>query len=147
VLVPVIAGAIIALTLVLLPGVAFVRRARRRRRVRSAPEAVGVRYVEFLEWCRAASLGRLASETPVEHARRVASRQNVPAQTLDALAILATAAVYGDDGGTIAPGDAAGRADAARKVLAASVPAVRRILPMIGWGWWRSEDRAGVRGR
>jgi transglutaminase-like putative cysteine protease len=141
-LVPIAAAVLLALLTAALPVPATTRRVLRRRRARTPPQVVGVRYVEFLEWCRAAALGRHPSETPVEHARRLAARPSVAARPLDDLAALATAAVYAGDGNAIEPGAVAARAAAARKAVAPSVSRARRILPVIGWGWWNAEDAA-----
>ncbi|MCA1831763.1 MAG: DUF3488 and DUF4129 domain-containing transglutaminase family protein [Actinomycetota bacterium] len=139
-----VGGGTILLLLLGLPGMALVRRVLRRRRAHSAPQAVGVRYVEFLEWCRAASLGRYSSETPVEHARRIGLKHNAAGPALAELAVLATAAVYAGDAITATPETVAERAEAARKAIASSVPRRRRILPVLGWGWWKAEDRAAA---
>lgn len=135
-------GFLVALA-IFLPGSALLQRVLRRRHARGR-RPMEVHYLEFLQWCRAASLPKAPGETPREHARRLGSRPKANPQPLDDLAALATAAVYSAGGPGDEPGDAARRSAeavrAARAAVATSLPPVRRLLPLLGWGWWHGEE-------
>jgi len=140
--VPIAAGSAAFLVLASLPGAAVTYRIVRRRRARTAAAAVEVRYAEFLEWCRALSMGRTPGETPLEHAGRLARRPDVGSpEPLRSLARVATAAVYAGDSEPVETSRATTHARAARAALKPSVSRWRRAVPLIGWGWWRSPYR------
>ncbi len=143
---PIVGVAILVAGMMALPGAAWVRRTLRRRRAGTGPAAVCVRYLEFLEWCEAANVGRRPGDTPIEHAERLRDRSKAAAEPAQALAVMATAAVYGGSGGSHDPERAATTARLARKAVMPSIHPGRRMLPAIGWGWWR-RDISGRRMR
>ena len=155
-LVPVgIGAAALLLPLVItFPVASRVRRVARRRGARSAQDKVTLRYLDFLDWCAAAGVGRGYGETPLEHARRLAevppgsspessSDENSAAQ----LAGLALDAVYAPPNGTD-PAGAARLSRAARAEMTARLSRKARILSFLGWAWWRrdpaSRSKAGI---
>lgn len=134
---PVGLGVVLVGAAAALPGAALVRRRRRRARAKTPSELVGVRYVEFLEWCRGVALGRSTGETPLEHAGRVGRVQGVATpEPLRVLALAATEAVYADAGGQADPAAAEHAAREARTALAVVVPRWRKIRTRAGWAWW-----------
>ncbi|TMK23135.1 MAG: DUF4129 domain-containing protein [Actinobacteria bacterium] len=129
---------LVLLLVIAFPVTAFARRALRRSRAHTTRERVAVRYLDFLDWCAASGLGRIAGETPLEHARRLADASSGGAEAVAELASLAVDAVY-------APGDgiddaaAAVLARGARMGVASTLSRRDRILRRLGWAWWRAD--------
>jgi hypothetical protein len=149
--VPYAGGALMLLIVVALPGAAATRRARRRHKASGALEHVRLAYVDFLEWCAAVRLPRRPGETPAEYARRLAEISTPAEGPALRLAMLATEALYAPSARP--DPEAASRAGAeAKDAIARALPRRIRVLPALGWGWWRGDrsplsvERAAVRG-
>lgn len=145
VLVPVgiVAGAIVLLLSLAFPVAMRIRRRHRYLRARSGHERVSARYLDFLDWCSAAGLGRSSGETPLEHARRLAEPSSDARANLDRLARMATNAVYAPPNG-LDPSDAERLSAEARRSLAEHLPRSTRVLTALGWGWWRTDPESGA---
>ncbi len=109
-----------------------------RRRFRRSPEEVPLLlYLDFLDWCAAVGFSRKPGETPLEHARRLASL----APSLTPAALAASRALWAQEGGgrQEAPRDLADALASARIQLARAVPTWRRLLIRLGWLSWRRD--------
>jgi len=138
VIVAVIVG--VALGLLVLVAAAFpVVRVIRRRRARGVRSAPVVRYVEFLDWCAGAGLGRHAGETPTEHAARIGRESPDAVEPLERLAVLADEALWAPPNGLDA-NDVERAADAAREILAGTLSRPKRLLAASGFGRWRDVE-------
>jgi transglutaminase-like putative cysteine protease len=127
------AATLVALAFVLSLGLREIR----RRRAHDVRSAAVVRYVEFLNWCAGAGLGRELGETPLEHAVRLGAEDTSVAQLLGKLAALADEALWAPDE-DVDPAAIERSASDARSALGATLNRRTRILAATGWGRWRS---------
>jgi transglutaminase-like putative cysteine protease len=144
--VPYAGAALLLLMVVALPGAAAVRRVRRRRKATGPLEHVRVVYVDFLEWCAAVRLPRWPGETPAEYARRLAEISTPAEGPVTRLATLATEALFAPSAQPD-PVEAARAGAEAKDAIAKTLPRRVRVLPILGWGWWRGDGMplSGVR--
>jgi transglutaminase-like putative cysteine protease len=144
------AGGLLLLLLIAFPIAARVRRLLRRRRARTPTERIAVRYLDFLDWCASAGIGRAAAETPIEHARRLAgpsSKGPSNGSSVELLARQVVNAVYAPSNG--ADPDAVARlARSARAAVNRTLSRRTLVLTTLGWGWWRTDpsSRQRIRG-
>ena len=135
------AGGLLVLLLIAFPLAARMRRWLRRRRARTASERIAARYLDFLDWCAAAGVGRAAAETPLEHARRLAGASTDTSEagaSVEELARGVVDAVYAPPNG--ADPEAIARLErSARTTVGATLSRRTRALSVLGWGWWRTD--------
>lgn len=120
-----------------LPGVSVARRLLRRRRARTTRERVVVRYLDFLDWCASVRLPRSPGETPAEYARRLAAFTESAEAPLVRFAAVTSDALY-SPAGAADPEEARRLSRSAQQALARALPIHVRVLPVVGWGWWRN---------
>jgi transglutaminase-like putative cysteine protease len=131
-----ILGIVVAalLALALVGRTAWTVSVRRRRRGHRDTPAHRVRaaWIESCDWLELMSIRRDAAETPLEFARRAATRRDL--EGLDTLARLETERIFGD--GSIDPADATVAEHVAARVrssVVADVDRRRRFAAMVGW--------------
>ncbi len=143
------AGGLLLLLLIAFPIAARGRRMLRRRGARTPAERIAVRYLDFLDWCAAAGLGRASAETPLEHARRLAGPSTGSSPDGTAVQLLARQVVdvvYAPPNG--ADPDAVARLErSARSIVGETLPRRMRLLSILGWGWWRTDPSSRRRSR
>ena len=132
----VVAGGLLVLVIVAFPFASRGRRVIRQRGARTAQERISLRYLDFLDWCAAAGVGRRVAETPLEHARRLAGSSSSEERPVEALARLAVGVVYAPPNG-VDPEAVARLARQARSEVGAELSPRSALLVRAGWGWWR----------
>jgi transglutaminase-like putative cysteine protease len=139
-------GALMVIALLALPVASRARRLLRYRRASATHDKVSARYLDFLDWCAAAGLGRRIGETPLEHAGRLAEASTDRRAMLETLARLGTDAVYAPVNG-LDPSEVKRLGRKARRAMAADLPRRARLLSATGWAWWRTDPQGRERAR
>ena len=134
-----IALALIAGTLLALPGGAAAKRLLRRRKATNARAATVAHYMDFLDWCAAARVPKRPGETPAEYAGRLAAMAAPAEGPLRDLAAITERTLWAP-AATAEAERAAALGKQARHAVAPSLPAASRLMSMAGWGWWKARS-------